>query len=113
MALVSRGRLSVQRVDKEAWDTLVLLAERGGWEELNFGKGKAKPNTAKGAKGARASPRKKKRKADEESTDYDQDDDSENHPADSEKRSTSGHKRKAKSPVDEGDVVRRSTRSRK
>jgi hypothetical protein len=98
MALVRRGRLSVQRVDKDAWDALVLLAERGGWEELNFGKGKSKSHIVKGAKGARVSPLKKKRKADEEGADYDQDDDNE-------KRPISGHKRKAKSPVGEGDVM--------
>jgi hypothetical protein len=36
MALVSRGRLSVQRVEENAWDAVVLLAERGGWDGLNF-----------------------------------------------------------------------------
>ncbi|KAI0686781.1 PUA-like domain-containing protein [Cytidiella melzeri] len=33
MALVSRGRLSVQRVEGEAWVTIELLAEKGGWDE--------------------------------------------------------------------------------
>ncbi|KAI0650841.1 DUF55-domain-containing protein [Trametes meyenii] len=32
MALVTRGRLSVQRVEEEAWRTVEQLAERGGWE---------------------------------------------------------------------------------
>jgi hypothetical protein len=33
MDLVHRGRLSVQRVRREAWDVIELLAERGGWSE--------------------------------------------------------------------------------
>ena len=49
MDLVRRGRLSVQRVNMEAWDAIMLLAENGGWDDLNFktrklavGKGKSK-----------------------------------------------------------------------
>src|SRR5258706_15305679 len=45
MDLVRRGRLSVQRVNKDAWDTIALFAESGGWEELNF---KIKKPTAAG-----------------------------------------------------------------
>lgn len=33
MALVNRGRLSVQRVEEDAWDTVSMLAEKGGWGE--------------------------------------------------------------------------------
>ncbi|KAJ3889605.1 DUF55-domain-containing protein [Lentinula edodes] len=42
MDLINRGRLSVQRVQKPAWDVIGLLAERGGWDEskLKLGKGK-------------------------------------------------------------------------
>ncbi|KAJ8698653.1 hypothetical protein PTI98_005338 [Pleurotus ostreatus] len=36
MDLVTRGRLSVQRVSEEAWNTIQLLAKRGGWEGLNL-----------------------------------------------------------------------------
>ncbi|ETW83793.1 hypothetical protein HETIRDRAFT_242824, partial [Heterobasidion irregulare TC 32-1] len=32
MALVTRGRLSVQRVEEREWDVVRALAERGGWE---------------------------------------------------------------------------------
>ncbi|KAI0658573.1 PUA-like domain-containing protein, partial [Cubamyces menziesii] len=32
MALVSRGRLSVQRVEEDAWQVIEKLAEHGGWE---------------------------------------------------------------------------------
>jgi hypothetical protein len=36
MGLVTRGRLSVQRVEANAWDTIHLLAEHGGWEEMDL-----------------------------------------------------------------------------
>jgi hypothetical protein len=36
MDLVRRGRLSVQRVTRDAWDVVVLLAENGGWAELDL-----------------------------------------------------------------------------
>ncbi|KAF8645792.1 hypothetical protein AX16_007573 [Volvariella volvacea WC 439] len=36
MDLVTRGRLSVQRVDEAAWNVIKLLAEQGGWEETDF-----------------------------------------------------------------------------
>ncbi len=34
MALVHRGRLSVQRVQAGAWDAVEQLAEKGGWNEV-------------------------------------------------------------------------------
>ncbi len=57
MALIKRGRLSVQPVVEEAWRTIHLLANNGGWAEDNKKKGasnsassskqKAKPQSAK------------------------------------------------------------------
>ena len=38
MALINRGRLSVQPVEKDAWTTVVSLAENGGWDEASPGK---------------------------------------------------------------------------
>ncbi|KAF6749006.1 PUA-like domain-containing protein [Ephemerocybe angulata] len=38
MGLVTRGRLSVQRVKQEEWDAINLLAEQGGWEGLDLKK---------------------------------------------------------------------------
>ena len=35
MDLVTRGRLSVQRVGEDAWAAIELMVENGGWEELN------------------------------------------------------------------------------
>ena len=34
MALVSRGRLSVQRVEQAAWDAIQTMADKGGCSEL-------------------------------------------------------------------------------
>ena len=36
MDLVTRGRLSVQRVGEDAWAAIELMAENGGWEELDM-----------------------------------------------------------------------------
>ncbi|EKM80002.1 hypothetical protein AGABI1DRAFT_127681 [Agaricus bisporus var. burnettii JB137-S8] len=36
MNLVTRGRLSVQRVDSNAWNIIQLLAAKGGWEEMDL-----------------------------------------------------------------------------
>ena len=33
MALVTRGRLSVQRVEEDTWGVIELLADKGGWDE--------------------------------------------------------------------------------
>lgn len=44
MHLVNRGRLSVQRVEAKAWETIHLLADNGGWEEMNLSR-KSKPTT--------------------------------------------------------------------
>lgn len=46
MDLVTRGRLSVQRVDEKAWEAVVQLAEKGGWEELDL-KPKKRGSTTK------------------------------------------------------------------
>jgi hypothetical protein len=33
MALINRGRLSVQRVEQEAWNAIEKLAANGGWDD--------------------------------------------------------------------------------
>ena len=33
MALINRGRLSVQRVEQAAWDAIQKMADKGGWSE--------------------------------------------------------------------------------
>lgn len=47
MALINRGRLSVQPVERDAWDAVVKLAEQGGWEDA-VSKGKRKKTEANG-----------------------------------------------------------------
>ena len=39
MALVNRGRLSVQHIDEDVWEIIQNMAERGGWEDMGYGKG--------------------------------------------------------------------------
>lgn len=47
MALVTRGRLSVQRVEPAAWAAIEKLAEQGGWDDIDLGgKGKGKSKAA-------------------------------------------------------------------
>jgi len=36
MDLVTRGRLSVQRVEAKAWDAICLLAQNGGWDDIDL-----------------------------------------------------------------------------
>jgi len=42
MDLVRRGRLSVQRVQPEAWEVIEQMTEKGGWTEETKGNGRAK-----------------------------------------------------------------------
>ena len=57
MNLVHRGRLSVQRVQAEAWNVVEELAAKGGWSE---GIGKSKKRK-EGVDVRRGSSRKRKR----------------------------------------------------
>lgn len=56
MNLVARGRLSVQRVEENAWETIQLLAENGGWEELDL---RARKTPTKGPPKVRATRKPK------------------------------------------------------
>jgi len=38
MALLRKARLSVQRVDERTWDMVEMLAGKGGWDNMEFGK---------------------------------------------------------------------------
>jgi hypothetical protein len=49
MDLVTRGRLSVQRVGEDAWAAIELMAENGGWEKLDI---KPKKKKSKGSTSA-------------------------------------------------------------
>ena len=46
---MTRGRLSVQRVGEDAWAAIELMAENGGWEELDMKPKKKKDVKLKGS----------------------------------------------------------------
>ncbi|KAI0737675.1 PUA-like domain-containing protein [Daedaleopsis nitida] len=104
MALVTRGRLSVQRVEEAAWTILEQMAERGGWEKGGSAvrKTKAQPK----ASGKRS--RGKKSEGPEEVEDED---------ALEERVVEKPVRRKRKveetGPVEEISSLRRSTRARR
>ena len=50
MALLNRGRLSVQRVEQVAWDAIQTMAEKGGWDEEQTKKTKGRKKQAPGDK---------------------------------------------------------------
>ncbi|KAF7316231.1 Autophagy-related protein [Mycena indigotica] len=84
MDLVTRGRLSIQRVSPDAWDAIEQLADNGGWDELDLSP--KKKTTAKKAPAERTisahpraakqkpKPRKKKAKGSDSEDDFDEDD---------------------------------------
>lgn len=91
MALLNRGRLSVQRVEQAAWDAIQKMADKGGWGERQTKKTKG---------------RKEQTLGDE--------DDAEPSPKEPVKSKGNFRKRKAQQAEEvEGSVpVRRSTRTR-
>ncbi|THH13287.1 hypothetical protein EW146_g6920, partial [Bondarzewia mesenterica] len=98
MALVNRGRLSVQRVEEDAWGVIEMLAEKGGWDEEKGkiqGVGEAKGKSKTKSNGEKV-PEKGKRSG---------------------KRSEGAErKRKASSAVEmeeDGEAVGRRTRARR
>jgi len=78
MDLVTRGRLSVQRVKKAEYEAISLLAERGGWEELDIKKlashKPANPTKARARPKAPAAKRGKTTKVDDDEVGEDEDD---------------------------------------
>ncbi|KAL1747261.1 DUF55-domain-containing protein [Schizophyllum fasciatum] len=133
MALITRGRLSVQRVEERAWDTIRKMAEKGGWDEQV---GKAKRGAGKkagaatreraAAKGEADAAKKAGKKTGLEARDQGADEDGEEQSAEEEtdeattrnysssraKSASAGRKRKAEgdaAPEDSG-TVRRSSR---
>ena len=128
---MTRGRLSVQRVGEGAWNAIGLLAEKGGWEEMDLRPKKPVKRISSSAGNAKESSRTPKAKPpaterkgktqtkyverdknedDEEAEDTEGEEDEEP----SRKYTTSKRKRKA---TDEGDedfieTPRRSTRRR-
>ena len=122
MALVTRGRLSVQWVGEQAWDVIQQLADKGGWDPNTFSPNKSKQKVTATPKKARKTQRavqKRKNDAsngeDEESGDGASQHDEEEVPV-STKVSSRGRKRKTEEVQDEPAErtgTRRSTRARK
>ncbi|KAF9238783.1 DUF55-domain-containing protein [Melanogaster broomeanus] len=70
MPLVTRGRLSVQRVPEESWGIIEIMAEEGGWDSMSFAKKVTKARQPADTKAtASRKARKKKTLAGEESAD--------------------------------------------
>jgi hypothetical protein len=72
MDLVTRGRLSVQRVGEDAWAAIALLAENGGWEELDMKVGKVKGSTSKIDKPEKEEKTQEKNRTDNEAESKDE-----------------------------------------
>ena len=91
MALINRGRLSVQRVELAAWDAVQEMADEGGWGERQERKTKSQKKQAPGDESGVKPPSKEPVKP-------------------------KGNSRKRKAQQAEGDEgsvpVRRSTRTR-
>nr|XP_019050804.1 hypothetical protein I302_01247 [Kwoniella bestiolae CBS 10118]OCF29734.1 hypothetical protein I302_01247 [Kwoniella bestiolae CBS 10118] len=63
MQLVNRGRLSVQPVEKDAFDCIVKFGDRGGWDDLVEQKGRGKGKGTATPKTSTPTPRKVKDRA--------------------------------------------------
>ena len=113
MVLVTRGRLSVQRVGEDAWTAIELLAENGGWEELDM-KPKKKGGKVKGSTSNIDKPEKE-----EETQEKDRTDGNEAESKDEQVHiANTSTKRKRRTDVDIGDIgerpgLRRSNRAKK
>ena len=106
MALVNSGRLSVQPVSEDAWAVIVMMAEKGGWDEINFAKSKAKTTKNKASKQRTTGRGRKKDQGDKDVEDVIATD-----TGSSETILT--RKRKAVDPGANGNDRRRSIRARK
>ncbi|PIL37542.1 hypothetical protein GSI_01236 [Ganoderma sinense ZZ0214-1] len=120
MALVTRGRLSVQRVEEETWEVIEQLAEKGGWEEVGTGKPKTKAKPKVNTK-VTSSRRKRSRskKAEDSEGAEDAEEDEVEVEADEEVEENRPRQRKRKAatiedePGGESSKPRRSTRARR
>lgn len=70
MSLLNRGRLSVQPLEEKTWGIVELLAERGGWDDLNTKptKGSGQKVTAKKPSGRKPKAKSSKRDVDAEAS---------------------------------------------
>ncbi|KAH9939251.1 PUA-like domain-containing protein [Epithele typhae] len=106
MALINRGRLSVQRVEEDTYNVIEQLANQGGWENVDGSTSQAK---AKGKEGRT----KAKPKSENQAAEYDDervDGSGEDEPA---PRKPARSKRKVHEVDGDSAALRRSTRVRK
>ncbi|OSD04440.1 DUF55-domain-containing protein [Trametes coccinea BRFM310] len=124
MALITRGRLSVQRVEAETWEVIEQLAERGGWNEETATGGKRKPAAKRQAKGKAGGRQKGQMKEGEDGVDDDNEEQSRSESPETSKKATTkptvaqettsrGQKRKANVDAEADAKPRRSARVRK
>jgi hypothetical protein len=121
MDLVRKGRLSVQRVDEQAWNAINLLTKEGGWEEMNLkpkkgSSGKAAKRTIAKSTGGRGRGTKRQKKEEDEQNEEDEEEDGDGAEEleKSVSKTTTGRKRKTLEGPDEGVLlVRRSTRAKR
>lgn len=118
MALVTRGRLSVQRVEHQTWEVIRQLADKGGWDCDAVSSKKSKPEAAATPKGGRktrgVSSKGKRSDSNKDSGNYSGQHDEEEVPV--AKVRGRGRKRKAEEVQDETAErtgLRRSTRAKK
>ena len=106
MALVNRGRLSVQPVEETTYGIMQLLADRGGWEDMNT-KPTAKRSSDKPAAKKQATRKSKGKKSgadiDEETSDTNE--------AEPSIVKSKGRKRKATETEEDTDNTRATRRS--
>ncbi|KDR84260.1 hypothetical protein GALMADRAFT_236963 [Galerina marginata CBS 339.88] len=116
MNLVTRGRLSVQRVGEDAWNAIGLLAEKGGWEEMDLKPSKkGKEKKAAAATAPKSKPAATRKKEESQSEDDAGDEGGSEAKKSTGKAATAKRKRAAaeKEDVGEREGLRRSTRVRK
>jgi len=130
MDLVTRGRLSVQRVTEDAWNTVASMSKRGGWEEMNMkpkkaasvGKPRAKETSTKTLTTKKGKGRPKGQKARRKTQEDDEDEgegeeDEEEEPLVKEPKSPTAYAKRKREVEDVGTSedagLRRSTRRKK
>jgi len=121
MALVTRGRLSVQRVDEKTWGVIQQMADKGGWDADTVTRAKVKARPAPAGKSRKT--RSTASKTQQAHEDEDEEEDAEDAPDDQQIGKPAainvhgrGRKRKAEEDHDEAAAKsnpRRSTRARK
>lgn len=117
MALINRGRLSVQRVEEKTWSVIEKLAGSGGWEDESVKKGR-KEGTGETDKGKARPGRAAKTKAgagdkDVEGGQSEDDKANDEGPKTSTARNSTRKRKAEDGGASNVQPLRRSTRSRK